>query len=92
MKKRMAALGCCIGMSVLLGACGAKLDVQENTIALQKSGKVLEAAVESFDQSYYDEEELNTYVQKAVEAYTHTFPDKSKKKFILEIQSGERGI
>ena len=65
MKKRMAALGCCIGMSVLLGACGAKLDVQENTIALQKSGKVLEAAVESFDQSYYDEEELNTYVQKA---------------------------
>ena len=65
----MAALGCCIGMSVLLGACGAKLDVQENTIALQKSGKVLEAAVESFDQSYYDEEELNTYVQKAVEAY-----------------------
>ena len=54
MKKRMAALGCCIGMSVLLGACGAKLDVQENTIALQKSGKVLEAAVESFDQSYYE--------------------------------------
>ena len=70
MKKRMAALGCCIGMSVLLGACGAKLDVQENTIALQKSGKFLEAAVESFDQSYYDEEELHTYVQKAVEAYT----------------------
>ena len=54
MKKRMAALGCCIGMSVLLGACGTKLDVQENTIALQKSGKVLEAAVESFEQSYYD--------------------------------------
>ena len=77
MKKRMAALGCCIGMSVLLGACGAKLDVQENTIALQKSGKVLEAAVESFDQSYYDEEELNTYVQKAVEAYTQEHGKKS---------------
>ena len=63
MKKRMAALGCCIGMSVLLGACGAKLDVQENTIALQKSGKVLE--------------ELNTYVQKAVEAYTQEHGKKS---------------
>ena len=73
----MAALGCCIGMSVLLGACGTKLDVQENTIALQKSGKVLEAAVESFDQSYYDEEELNTYVQKAVEAYTQEHGKKS---------------
>lgn len=77
MKKRVAALGCCIGMSVLLGACGTKLDVQENTIALQKSGKVLEAAVESFDQSYYDEEELNTYVQKAVEAYTQEYGKKS---------------
>ena len=45
MKKRMAALGCCIGMSVLLGACGAKLDVQENTIALQK-------AVEAYTQEH----------------------------------------
>lgn len=70
MKKRMAALGCCIGMSMLLGACGAKLDVQENTIALQRNGKILEAAVETFDQSYYDQEELNTYVQNAVDDYT----------------------
>lgn len=69
MKKRMAALGCCIGMSMLLGACGAKLDVQENTIALQRNGKILEAAVESFDQSYYDQEELDTYVQNAVDDY-----------------------
>ena len=69
MKKRMAALGCCVGMSMFLGACGTKLDVQENTIALQKNGRILEAAVESFDQSYYDEEELNSYVQKAVDAY-----------------------
>ena len=77
MKKRMAALGCCIGMSMLLGACGAKLDVQENTIALQRKGKILEAAVESFDQSYYDQEELNTYVQNAVDDYTAEHGKKS---------------
>ena len=77
MKKRMVALGCCIGMSMLLGACGAKLDVQENTIALQRNGKILEAAVESFDQSYYDQEELNTYVQNVVEAYTQEHGKKS---------------
>lgn len=77
MKKRMAALGCCIGMSMLLGACGAKLDVQENTIALQRNGKILEAAVESFDQSYYDQEELATYVQKAVDDYTAEHGKKS---------------
>ena len=73
----MAALGCCIGMSMLLGACGAKLDVQENTIALQRNGKILEAAVESFDQSYYDQEELNTYVQNAVDDYTTEHGKKS---------------
>lgn len=73
----MAALGCCIGMSMLLGACGAKLDVQENTIALQRNGKILEAAVESFDQSYYDQEELDTYVQNAVDDYTAEHGKKS---------------
>ncbi len=77
MKKRMVALGCCIGMSMLLGACGAKLDVQENTIALQRNGKILEAAVESFDQSYYDQEELDTYVQNAVDDYTAEHGKKS---------------
>ncbi|WP_296118173.1 hypothetical protein [uncultured Eubacterium sp.] len=77
MKKRMAALSCCIGMSMLLGACGGKLDVQENTIALQRNGKILEAAVESFDQSYYDQEELNTYVQNAVDDYTAEHGKKS---------------
>ena len=77
MKKRMAALGCCIGMSMLLGACGTKLDVQENTIALQRNGKILEAAVESFDQSYYDQEELDTYVQNAVDDYTAEHGKKS---------------
>ena len=77
MKKRMAALGCCIGMSMLLGACGAKLDVQENTIALQRNGKILEAAVESFDQSYYDQEELDKYVQNAVDDYTAEHGKKS---------------
>ncbi len=73
----MVALGCCIGMSMLLGACGAKLDVQENTIALQRNGKILEAAVESFDQSYYDQEELDTYVQNAVDDYTAEHGKKS---------------
>ena len=77
MKKRMVALGCCIGMSMLLGACGAKLDVQENTIALQRNGKILEAAVESFDQSYYDQEDLNTYVQNVVDDYTAEHGKKS---------------
>ncbi len=69
MKKKIAILFCGALSVTLLGACGSKLDVEKNTIALQKSGKVLEAAVEDFSQSYYDEEELSTYIQEAVDSY-----------------------
>lgn len=77
MRKRMVALSCCIGMCMLMAACGTKLDVQENTIALQRNGKILEAAVETFDQSYYKEDELNRYIQNAVDDYTAEHGKKS---------------
>ena len=77
MRKRMVALSCCIGMCMLMAACGTKLDVQENTIALQRNGKILEADVENFDQSYYKEDELNSYIQNAVDDYTAEHGKKS---------------
>lgn len=77
MRKRMVALSCCIGMCMLMAACGTKLDVQENTIALQRNGKILEAAVETFDQTYYKEDELNSYIQNAVDDYTAEHGKKS---------------
>ena len=77
MRKRMVALSCCIGMCMLMAACGTKLDVQENTIALQRNGKILEAAVETFDQSYYKEDELNSYIQNAVDDFTAEHGKKS---------------
>lgn len=77
MRKRMVALSCCIGMCMLMAACGTKLDVQENTIALQRNGKILEAAVETVDQSYYKEDELNSYIQNAVDDYTAEHGKKS---------------
>ena len=77
MRKRMVALSCCIGMCMLMAACGTKLDVQENTIALQRNGKILEAAVETFDQSYHKEDELNSYIQNAVDDYTAEHGKKS---------------
>lgn len=64
-------------MCMLMAACGTKLDVQENTIALQRNGKILEAAVETFDQSYYKEDELNSYIQNAVDDYTAEHGKKS---------------
>lgn len=69
MRKKIAILLCGAMSITLLGACSSNLEVNKNTIALQKNGKVLEAAVEDFSQSYYDEEELNAYIQDAVDSY-----------------------
>lgn len=69
MKRKIAILFCGALSAALFGGCGSKLDVEKNTIALQKNGKVLEAAVEDFSQSYYDEEELSAYIQETVDSY-----------------------
>ena len=70
MKKKAAILilGTCA--AAMLAGCDEKLDVNKNTIALQRGGKVLEAAVEDFSQDYYDAEELESYIQKTVDDYT----------------------
>lgn len=70
MKKKAAILilGACA--AAMLAGCDEKLDVNKNTIALQRGGKVLEAAVEDFSQEYYDAEELESYIQKTVDDYT----------------------
>lgn len=77
MRKTTAVLCMSALAAVLLAGCGSKLNVDKNTIALQKNGKVLEAAVEEFDRSYYDEEELESYIDDAVEEYTS---ENGKKK------------
>ncbi|MEI3340013.1 MAG: hypothetical protein V8R80_08805 [Eubacterium sp.] len=48
MKKKAAILilGACA--AAMLAGCDEKLDVNKNTIALQRGGKVLEAAVRRF--------------------------------------------
>ena len=69
MRRKTIVLFLGVSAAMLLGGCGSKLDVDTNTIALQKGGKVLEAAVEDFSQSYYDEEELKSYIQNTVDDY-----------------------
>lgn len=69
MRKKVAGIVACLSAcGILLAACG-DVNVTENTIELKKDGKITEYTIEDFSQSYYDAEELNTYIQNTVDTY-----------------------
>ncbi len=68
MKKRMLILVMAAAGMGLMAGCGS-LDVDSNTICLGKNGKITEGLVEDFSKDYYDEAELEAYINEAVETY-----------------------
>jgi uncharacterized protein YxeA len=76
MKKTIAtllALVLCIGM---LTGCGTNYATEESTVFVQKDGKVVSTDVESFSDSY-DEEELKNYVETTISEYTAQYGEDS---------------
>lgn len=70
MRKRLGAcLGTALCVSVLAG-CGSSFNPDTDTVYVQKKGTVISASVESFDKDYYDQEELQSYVNEEIESYT----------------------
>ena len=86
MKKSISLLLATALALTFLTACGGKLKVDENTVYVNKKGKVTGATVESFDKAYYDEKELETYINQQVKEYTAEHGKKSVKvdSFLVE--------
>lgn len=57
-----------LGMGLLAG-CGKETDADTDTVHVAKNGKITSYDFEEFDQSYYDQDELQEFVDKAVEEY-----------------------
>jgi len=68
MKIKMAALCIASVAFAAFSACGST-DVTENTVELKKDGSIVEYTVEEFSASYYDADELETFVNAEVESY-----------------------
>ena len=68
MKKPVIIAAAAVGMLAFAG-CGS-LNVESNTISLEKNGRITEAIAEDFSQDYYDEEELQSYIDEAVDAFS----------------------
>ena len=76
-----------LALTVLMG-CGSSLKVDENTVYVQKKGRVIGASVETFDKDYYSQEELEEYVNQRVEDYTESNEKNSVKMDSFSVEEG----
>ncbi len=88
MKKGISMLLIPVLVLSFLTACGGKLKVEENTVYINKKGKVTGATVESFDKAYYDEKELESYINQRVADYAADHDKKSVKVDSFSVEEG----
>lgn len=54
----------------LLAGCGTTIDSETSVVCVKANGNIISLDVEQFEKDYYDAEELKSYVNDAVSAYT----------------------
>ncbi len=69
MKRKFSILLAAIMLIGLMAGCGNKFSPDENALYVKKDGKVIQVAIESLDQSYYDEAELEQFINDEIDAY-----------------------
>ncbi len=70
MKIRIAVSVLAAASLFTLASCGGTA-VTENTIELKKNGKIVEYIAEDFEASYYDSDELSSFIDSEVDAWTN---------------------
>lgn len=88
MKKWISTILCAALCAVLLCGCGVSLEGDESVVYVDKKGIVYSLDVEELNQDFYDETELKTFVDEAVEAYTSEHEKGSVKVEELTTEDG----
>ncbi len=81
--KRGSLLLALVMLVGVFAGCGSS-DVTENTIEVKKNGSITETLVETLDQDYYDEDELEAFIDDAISAYDGSAGSVKKKKFSVK--------
>lgn len=68
MKKKLMLLCAAAAAVSLFTGCGDS-DVTESTVELKRNGRIVEYTVEDFSESYYDSDELQSYIDSTVEEW-----------------------
>lgn len=88
MKKFIRAGLTAILCAGLLSACGDKLNADTTTVYVDKKGKVTSVDVEKLDREYYDETELEEFIDKQIAEYNEDNGEKIEKKS-FQVKDGE---
>lgn len=88
MKKWISTILCAALGTVLLCGCGVSLEGDESVVYVDKKGIVYSLDVEALDEDFYDETELEAFVDEAVEAYTSEHEKGSVKMEELTAEDG----
>ena len=87
-RKLYAVLGIFAAASMVT-ACGTSFKAEESTVYVTKQGTVIGADIEDFNEDYYDEEELETYITESVESYVASNGDGSVELESFKTESSE---
>ena len=79
--KKTLKFGLVVGLTFLMTGCGNEFEPTESMIHITSKGEVQSAVVESFDEPYYDFEELSDDVNDAVKGYCL---DKNEESITVE--------
>lgn len=88
MKKWISTILCAALCAVLLCGCGVSLEGDESVVYVDKKGNVYSLDVDELNQDFYDETELENFVDEAVEAYTDEHEKGSVKVEELTAEDG----
>lgn len=88
MSKKLALA---LALALVLCTTGCKNDVKvtefdESTLVIHKDGSVTEIMIDSFEQDYYSQSDLESYIDEQVKAYNRSNPSSSDEEGAVSIK------
>ena len=88
MSKKLALT---LALALVLCITGCKNDVKvtefdESTLVIHKDGSVTEIMIDSFEQDYYSQSDLESYIDEQVKAYNRSNPSSSDEEGAVSIK------
>lgn len=88
MKRIISISLACVMIAGLLTGCGNSLDVDCDTVYVEKKGTIIGAAVQKLDKEYYSEDELEEFIDTKEEAYQKEHDKSSVKVSDFSVKDG----
>ena len=89
MKRGIRIAGLLCAFTFLTGCGASRFSPEVTGVSIDKKGAVTEVVKESFDESIYNKDELESQIDRDVADYNKTYGEKSVKKKSLQVKDGE---